>query len=120
MLSLEIPGIMRVGGLKTALGLCANKNLILYNADPSLVSSGAIELSSLENNNRNFSVITGSLEENKIIDLLKAGSDFAAAQKENKDDWEILFDGKNTDKWRSKNSDTFPAGGWRYKMELCS
>lgn len=112
MLSLKIPGIMRVGGLKTALGLCANKKLILYNADPSLVSSGAIELSSLENNNRNFSIITGSPDENKVIDLLKAGSDFAVAQKENKNGWEILFDGKNTDKWRSKNSDTFPSDGW--------
>ncbi|MEO6290945.1 MAG: DUF1080 domain-containing protein [Ginsengibacter sp.] len=26
--------------------------------------------------------------------------------------WEILFDGQNTDKWRSKNSEMFPAEGW--------
>ena len=26
--------------------------------------------------------------------------------------WEILFDGKNTDKWRSKNGKTFPSDGW--------
>lgn len=26
--------------------------------------------------------------------------------------WEILFDGKNMDKWRSKKSETFPTGGW--------
>ena len=26
--------------------------------------------------------------------------------------WEVLFDGKNTDKWRSLNTDTFPSNGW--------
>ncbi len=26
--------------------------------------------------------------------------------------WDILFDGKNTDKWRSALSDSFPSGGW--------
>jgi len=26
--------------------------------------------------------------------------------------WEVLFDGKNTDKWRGLNSDTFPSHGW--------
>ncbi len=26
--------------------------------------------------------------------------------------WEILFDGKGTGKWRSKNSETFPSEGW--------
>src|SRR6185437_3227859 len=29
--------------------------------------------------------------------------------------WEILFDGTNTDKWRGKNSDRFPAEGWEVR-----
>ncbi|HET7115131.1 MAG TPA: DUF1080 domain-containing protein [Hanamia sp.] len=37
------------------------------------------------------------------------------AQKEKAQGWEILFDGKNTDKWKSKNSETFPSGGWIIK-----
>lgn len=27
--------------------------------------------------------------------------------------WEILFDGKNTDKWKSVNSDSFPSNAWK-------
>ncbi|MEO9004217.1 MAG: DUF1080 domain-containing protein [Ginsengibacter sp.] len=38
-----------------------------------------------------------------------------AAQKRKLKGWEILFDGTNTDKWRSKNSETFPSGGWIVK-----
>lgn len=30
----------------------------------------------------------------------------------NTDGWEILFDGKNTAKWKGINSDSFPAGKW--------
>src|SRR3954471_6505317 len=29
-----------------------------------------------------------------------------------KDGWEVLFDGKNTDKWRSTDKDTFPSNAW--------
>jgi hypothetical protein len=34
------------------------------------------------------------------------------SSKEKSEGWELLFDGKNTDKWRSVNSDNFPANGW--------
>lgn len=39
---------------------------------------------------------------------------FCAFQKRNlsEDRWEVLFDGKNTDKWRSADSDTFPSKVW--------
>ncbi len=30
-------------------------------------------------------------------------------------EWEVLFDGKNMDKWRGKHSDTFPSNGWKIK-----
>lgn len=36
-------------------------------------------------------------------------------QKSSLKDWEILFDGSNMDKWRGKNSDTFPSDGWAVK-----
>jgi|SRR5665647_521812 len=26
--------------------------------------------------------------------------------------WEVLFDGKNTDKWKAKDRDSFPSNGW--------
>jgi hypothetical protein len=116
MLTLEIPGIMRVGGLKTAMALIANKRVLMSNADPNLVSLGAPEISKLENNNNNFSIVTANMEENKIIDFLNPVDALpVAAQKEKSQDWEILFDGKNTDKWRSKNSETFPSDGWIIK-----
>jgi dienelactone hydrolase len=116
MLTLEIPGIMRVGGLKTAMALIANKHLLLFNAGPNLLSLGAPEISKLENNNNNFSIVTASVGENKIIDFLNPVNALpVAAQKEKSQNWEILFDGKNTDKWRSKNSETFPSDGWIIK-----
>jgi len=34
MLKLQIPGIMRIGGLKTVLALAANQHLLLFNASP--------------------------------------------------------------------------------------
>lgn len=71
MLTLGIPGLMRVGGLKTAMALNANKHLLFYNADPHFLSPEAIEISRLENNNKNFSIVTTSIDQDKIIDFLK-------------------------------------------------
>ena len=69
MLKLQIPGIMRIGGLKTVMALAAKQHLILYNADPSLISSGATEVSKLEDNN-NFFIIAGNIGADKVIDFL--------------------------------------------------
>ncbi len=71
MLSLGIPGIMRLGGLKTAMALVTNKHLLFYNANAYFLTSGAIEISKLENNNNNFSIVTTNINEDKIIDFLK-------------------------------------------------
>ncbi|MEO8414313.1 MAG: acetylxylan esterase [Ginsengibacter sp.] len=71
MLTLDLPGIMRVGGLKTVLALNANKQLILYNADASLLSSGAKDISRLESNNAHFSITTTGIGNDTIIDFLK-------------------------------------------------
>jgi dienelactone hydrolase len=71
MLTLEIPGIMRIGGLKTALALAANKHLLLYNANPSFLSSAAMEVRKLENNKDHFSIITTSIGDDRVIDFLK-------------------------------------------------
>ena len=34
------------------------------------------------------------------------------------DDWEILFDGKSTEKWRGKSTADFPDGGWKVENGL--
>ena len=34
--------------------------------------------------------------------------------------WEVLFDGKNTDKWRGLNTDTFPLNGWAIEGKTLS
>lgn len=34
------------------------------------------------------------------------------SDKEKSEGWEILFDGKSTDKWRGVNCDSFPSHGW--------
>ena len=33
--------------------------------------------------------------------------------KENKEGWQLLFDGKSMTKWRSASSDSFPSKGWK-------
>jgi len=35
------------------------------------------------------------------------------SREEKKEGWELLFDGKKTDKWRGINQKSFPAKGWR-------
>ena len=38
--------------------------------------------------------------------------------KNRKGDWEVLFDGKNVDKWKGKSIDGFPAKGWKIENGL--
>ncbi|MEO6960652.1 MAG: DUF1080 domain-containing protein [Puia sp.] len=44
--------------------------------------------------------------------FLTTDSISAHLHKDMQQGWEVLFDGTNTDKWRGKNSDSFPAEGW--------
>lgn len=71
MLKLQIPGIMRIGGLKTVLGLVASKRLLLYNANPTLKVAEITEVNKLENNKDNFSVTTENIGVDKVINFLK-------------------------------------------------
>lgn len=34
-------------------------------------------------------------------------------EEEKSQGWELLFDGKNTDKWKGVNTDSFPSNGWK-------
>jgi hypothetical protein len=44
---------------------------MLYDAHPSFLTSGAIEVSKLENNDQNFSIVTEAVDEDKIVKVLK-------------------------------------------------
>ncbi|MCO5235845.1 MAG: DUF1080 domain-containing protein [Chitinophagaceae bacterium] len=46
------------------------------------------------------------------VRIIFSDSLHAPTQKGAKGGWEVLLDGKNTDKWRSKNSESFPSDGW--------
>ena len=70
MLKLQIPGIMRIGGLKTVLALAAGNYLILYNANPALIFSQVVEVSKLENHKNHFSVTTENMGVDKVMDFL--------------------------------------------------
>lgn len=69
MMKLQIPGILRIGGLKTVLALASNKNLLIYNANPALVSSGAKEIAQMENN-KSFIITADNLASGKATDFL--------------------------------------------------
>jgi hypothetical protein len=70
MLTLQIPGIMRIGGLKTVMALAAKQHLLLFNANPSLISSGAIEVSNLENDKNHFSITTEMNGDDKVLNFI--------------------------------------------------
>ncbi|MEO8766593.1 MAG: DUF1080 domain-containing protein, partial [Ginsengibacter sp.] len=60
-----------------------------------------------------FNIITIAADVNYAGSYLQSkdtipGNNKRASSKE----WEILFDGKNTNKWRSPDSDTFPGSTW--------
>jgi len=65
-----------------------------------------------------FKTIGDIIPANKAETKVQSCKDWAfsdslpASARKGKNGWEILFDGKNTDKWRSKNSETFPSDGW--------
>ncbi len=70
MLTLQMPGIMRIGGLKTVLALATNQNMLLYNANPSLVSSEITEVAKLGDNKEGFSMIPGDLGVDELLDFI--------------------------------------------------
>lgn len=49
------------------------------------------------------------------ISMSYAQSNNMLSQKEKADGWELLFDGKSTDKWRAYNSDSFPSDRWKVR-----
>lgn len=70
MLKMQIPGILRMGGLKTILALAADKQMMVFNANPALVSSEVAAISRLQNN-KNFAVTTENVASGKIIEYLR-------------------------------------------------
>ncbi len=70
MLKMQVPGILRMGGLKTVLALASDKNLMIYNANSALMYPQLAEVSRIANN-KNFSVATGNTGSAKAIEFLK-------------------------------------------------
>ncbi|MBV2246246.1 MAG: DUF1080 domain-containing protein [Lentimicrobium sp.] len=66
-------------------------------------------LKSLSDYNGSITKVPESVNRNCVFasDTLKENSDSGVSS-----EWEILFDGKNTDKWKGVNCDTFPSDGW--------
>ena len=52
------------------MALAANQHLLFYNANPSLISSGATEVSKLEDNKDYFSITAENIGVDKVIDFL--------------------------------------------------
>jgi hypothetical protein len=55
-------------------------------------------------------MLTSGTKQNNII--LNAHLTENTGQKKNLQEWEILFDGKSTHKWKSIHSDSFPSASW--------
>jgi len=45
-------------------------------------------------------------------------NDLSGAKAGQPDDWEVLFDGKNVNKWRAKTGTSFPSEGWKIEDGL--
>jgi hypothetical protein len=71
MLKLQIPGIMRIGGLKTILALVSNQHLLLFNATPNMIYPELNKVTGLENNKSHFSVLTEKIALNKLTGFLQ-------------------------------------------------
>lgn len=71
MLKLQIPGIMRIGGLKTILALVSNQHLLLFNATPNMIYPELNKVTELENNKNHFSVLTEKIALNKLTGFLQ-------------------------------------------------
>ncbi len=69
MLTLEIPGIMRIGGLKTVLALSSAQHLVLFNAHESLCSPGISKPADFSGNNL-FSINPRNVSQDEIIRFL--------------------------------------------------
>lgn len=73
MLKLQIPGLMRIGGLKTVLALSSIKDysFLLYNVNPQLIYPEVTKISKLEENDSSFIITKGRTGTNKIISFFR-------------------------------------------------
>lgn len=71
MLELQIPGIMRIGGLKTILALGANQPILIYNAHPNLKYPGVDEVVKLVGNEDHLSISASGKDVDEVIEFLR-------------------------------------------------
>jgi len=50
-----------------------------------------------------------------LLNIAQAADPAPAKKKVKKGEWEILFDGTSTDKWRGYKKDSFPAANWKFE-----
>lgn len=69
MLTLQVPGIMRIGGIKTVLMLVSDRHLLISGASPSFAGM-AEGVSAAGGGRRHFSVVTESLNDQQVLDFI--------------------------------------------------
>lgn len=78
--------------------------------------SGLSELAALNHQDRHstydedISIFKSQYDADYLTSITDTSNFLLIKQQQN--EWEILFDGKNTDKWKGVNSDQFPSNGW--------
>jgi Prolyl oligopeptidase family len=73
MLSLDIPALMRIGGLKTILAIASNQHLLFYNAHPSFSDASIRSVANLNGNKAHFQITSGSVSLGQTIQFITAG-----------------------------------------------
>ncbi|GAA4312347.1 alpha/beta hydrolase family protein [Compostibacter hankyongensis] len=71
MLDLQIPGIMRIGGLESILALLMDRHLLIYRASPSLSYPGLAQIRKIEGNQAHLTMTPQTIDDDQVIDFLK-------------------------------------------------
>jgi dienelactone hydrolase len=70
MLSLDVPGIMRIGGLKTIAALASSQHITIFNVDKHLRSTEINNVANLAGNRTHFRMINDQIPDTQIANLL--------------------------------------------------
>lgn len=71
MLSLQIPGIMRIGGLKSVLALLTDREVFVYQASEGLSFPELAQVRGLEKDGAHLNMMTQIIGDDQVVDFLK-------------------------------------------------